>query len=176
MRFSKASTSMRRRSAPNSLFLHADRPLISENGTSSLLHELAHVVTRIRGERFDDWIAEGIAEFYSVELQRRAGGISDSRYARTRQGLREWSQPVRSLRVKQSTGPVTARAVLLFQDLDKEIRARTKDAKNLDDVVRALMGEANPRVSLAELRAATERVIGGRARTLDSPLLARAAP
>src|SRR5205085_6219937 len=68
-------------SAPNSLFLHADRPLVSENGTSALLHELTHVITRIRGDRYDDWIAEGIAEFYSVELQRRAGAISTSRYA-----------------------------------------------------------------------------------------------
>jgi len=162
-------------SAPNSLFLHADRPLISENGTSSLLHELTHVVTRIRGERFDDWIAEGIAEFYSVELQRRAGGISDSRYARTRQGLREWGRSEKTLRVKHSTGPVTARAVLLFQDLDKEIRTRTKDAKSLDDVVRALMSGKDRRISLEELREATQVVIGARSRTLDSPLLVKPA-
>ena len=36
-------------SASNSLFLHADRPLISENGTSTLVHELTHVITRVRG-------------------------------------------------------------------------------------------------------------------------------
>ena len=158
-------------SAPNSLFLHADRPLISENGTSALLHELTHVITRIRGERYDDWIAEGVAEFYSVELQRRAGGISDSRYAITRRDLREWSRTVKTLRVKHSTGPVTARAVLLLQDLDKEIRQRTKDAKSFDDVVRELIKKRT--VSLEELRAATEAVIGARSRTLDSPLLVK---
>lgn len=160
-------------SAPNSLFLHADRPLVSENGTSALLHELTHVITRIHGARNDDWIAEGIAEFYSIEIFRRAGALSDSRYARTRQDLKDWSKAVKSLRVKRSTGPVTARAVLLLQDLDKEIRTRTKEAKSLDDVVRELMKRRT--VSTEDIRAATETVIGGRSRTLDSPLLAKPA-
>ena len=37
------------------------------------MHELTHAVTRIRGARNEDWIAEGLAEFYSIELPRRAG-------------------------------------------------------------------------------------------------------
>ncbi|HET7842719.1 MAG TPA: hypothetical protein VFL14_01115 [Xanthomonadales bacterium] len=162
-------------SAPNSLFLHADRPLVSENGTSSLMHELTHVITRIRGARNDDWIAEGVAEFYAIEIFRRAGALSDSRYSRTRQDLREWSRPVKTLRVRHSKGEVTARAVLLFQDLDREIRTRTKDAKSLDDVVRELMGKHGRKVSLEDLRAAAEKVLGAKSRTLESPLLAKPA-
>src|SRR5690606_26023869 len=66
-------------SAGNSLYMHADRPLVSENGTSSLLHELVHVVGRIYGKERSDWISEGLAEYYAIELLRRAGGLSDDR-------------------------------------------------------------------------------------------------
>jgi hypothetical protein len=37
-------------SGPNSLYVHADRPLLSENGSSPLVHELVHVATRLEGE------------------------------------------------------------------------------------------------------------------------------
>jgi hypothetical protein len=80
----------RRPVGSNSLFLHADRPLVSENGTSSLVHELTHMVTRISGvvtaDTNDDWIAEGIAEYYSFELLYRARGISKSRRSRIIRG------------------------------------------------------------------------------------------
>ena len=36
-------------SGPRSLYLHSDRPLISENGTSTLVHEMVHVISRVRG-------------------------------------------------------------------------------------------------------------------------------
>lgn len=61
-------------SAANSYFMHADRPLVSENGTSSLVHELVHVFSRIYGRERSDWISEGLAEYYAIELMRRAGG------------------------------------------------------------------------------------------------------
>ena len=50
-------------SAPYSLYLHADRPLISENSTSTLLHEVVHSTLRLRAADGYDWIVEGIAEF-----------------------------------------------------------------------------------------------------------------
>lgn len=156
-------------SSPNSMFLHADRPLVSENGTSALLHELTHIVTRVRGQPKDDWIAEGIAEFYAGELLYRAGGMSDERHDKLRRWLQDWGKDVKSLRLDRSTGPVTARAVVLLQDLDREIRRRTDDRRNLDDVVRKLMRIG--KVSLDDLRAAAQEVIGGNAATLDSPLL-----
>ena len=53
-------------SAAQSLFLHAGRPLVSENGTSALMHELTHLLTRISGKKRDDWIAEGIAEGITI--------------------------------------------------------------------------------------------------------------
>ncbi len=156
-------------SAPNSLFLHIERPLVSENGTSTLVHEMVHVVTRIRGAEKDDWIAEGLAEYYAIELLRRAGGISDHRLERIRAQLTRWSRNVKRLRVERARGAVTARAALLFMDLDREIRDRTDGAKSLDDVTRALIKRRE--VSLTELRAAAEVVAGSKLRTLDSPLL-----
>lgn len=157
-------------SAPNSLFLHVDRPLVSENGTSTLLHELVHVATRIRGQRReDDWIAEGLAEFYAIELLHRAGGMTDARRAIVRASLERWSADVKTLRVRRSTGATTARAALLFEDLDAEIRAASGGKRRLDDVVQGLVRRRD--VSFAELRAAADKAAGRPVKTLDSPLL-----
>jgi hypothetical protein len=160
-------------SASNSLFLHADRPLVSENGTSSLAHELTHMVTRISGvttkQANDDWIAEGIAEFYSFELLYRAHGISKARRSKIIRDLMKWGGDVKHLRKSNSTGPVTARAVVLIDELNTEIRQRSKDEYSIDDVTRQLM--VIRKVSLADLRAATEKLIGPNVDALDSPLL-----
>tara|TARA_B110000503_G_scaffold22699_3_gene35342 strand:- start:42542 stop:43744 length:1203 start_codon:yes stop_codon:yes gene_type:complete len=160
-------------SASNSLFLHTDRPLVSENGTSSLAHELTHMVTRISGvttkQTNDDWIAEGIAEFYSFELLYRAHGISKARRSKIIRDLMKWGSDVKHLRKSNSTGPVTARAVVLIDELNTEIRQRSKDEYSIDDVTRQLM--VIRKVSLADLRAATEKLIGPNVDALDSPLL-----
>ncbi len=156
-------------SSPNSLYMHSDRPMISENATSTLLHEIMHVVTRIRGEKNADWIAEGLAEYYSVELVYRSGGMTDARYRDVRKRLKDWSKDVTNLQVKRSSGPITARAVLLFQQLDKEIRVRTNNRKSLDNVTRKLMQERT--VSLEILRDKAESLVLGKLKTLDSPLL-----
>lgn len=158
-------------SAANSYYMHADRPLVSENGTSSLVHELVHVFGRIYGRERSDWIAEGLAEYYAIELVRRVGGISEERYQKIREQLIDWSKPVNSLRTDHATGPVTARAVLLLQELDREIRQKTKDKGNLslDDVTRGLM--RLDRVSTQDFIDITENVIGGPSKTLDTRLL-----
>ncbi len=156
-------------SGPRSLYMHSGRPLISENGTSTLLHELVHVITRISGRSGHKYISEGIAEFYSIELLHRTGGTTDARYERTRDQLKRWSHDVKSLQVSRSHGPVTAKAVLLFMDLDKEIRAATDNAKSFDDVTRILMKQR--RVDTDDLLAAVEQVLGKPSKTLDTPLL-----
>lgn len=160
-------------SASNSLFLHADRPLVSENGTSPLVHELVHMVTRISGVKedawSDDWIAEGIAEFYSFELMYRAGAMTRERRQQIIARLGRWGNEITDLRLPRASGPVTARAVVLLDELDQEIRARTNNKSTLDDVVRALIPVR--RVSLDDIRTATEAVIGSKSKTLASPLL-----
>ena len=158
-------------SASNSYFMHADRPLVSENGTSSLVHELVHVFSRINDADKSDWISEGLAEYYAIELMRRAGGMSEDRYQIVRKKLIDWSRPVKSLRTENSTGPVTARAVLLFQDLDREIRKATKDAngRSLDDVARGLM--RLDKVTTKDLIDISESVMGKPSDVLDTKLL-----
>jgi hypothetical protein len=156
-------------SGPRSLFLHADRPLISENGTSSLTHELTHVITRIRGAGEDDWIAEGIAEYYSIELPRRCGLLSASRYQKALEWMGDFGKNVDSLLTRRASGRVTARAVLLLHRLDQEIAEKSEGEKSLDDVVRALIPVHT--VSREDLRRLVAELIGGPSQVLASPLL-----
>jgi predicted metalloprotease with PDZ domain len=156
-------------SAPNSLFMHADRPLVSENGTSSLLHELVHVLSRIRDTDNSDWISEGIAEYYAIELLRRAGGMSEERYQQVRKKLILWSRKVNNLRGEHSTGAVTARAVVLLQELDQEIRQRSGGKHSLDDVAQGLM--RMDKVNTEDFIELSEGLIGKPSKVLDSKLL-----
>lgn len=156
-------------SGPNSLFMHADRPLVSENGTSSLVHELVHVFSRITDADRSDWISEGLAEYYAIELVRRAGGMSEDRYHLIREHLTKWSQKVDSLRTEHSTGPVTAKAVLLLQDLDREIRTRSKSRHSLDDVARGLM--RLDKVTTKDFVEISESLMAGGSKVLDTRLL-----
>ena len=156
-------------SGPRSLYIHADRPLISENGSSTLVHELVHMVTRIRGAEGDDWIAEGSAEFYSITLLNRAGLLSDSRAERAFDWMANHGKGVRTLIGGRSWGPQTARAVTLFRALDAEIRQRTDDAKSLADLMRALIPLRE--VSRKDLAQEAETVMGRPSDVLRSPLL-----
>ncbi len=151
-------------SGPNSFFFHGSRRAISENGTSPLFHELAHVVTRISGDTDDDWIAEGLAEYYGIELLYRAGAYDADMRKEVLGNLEEWGGESKRLRARNSTGRTTARAVLVFDALDREIREETDGRESLDAVTRLLMVER--RVSLADLRAAFKDVTGGNSAVL----------
>lgn len=156
-------------SGPRSLFLHADRPLISENGTSTLTHELTHVITRIRGADGDDWIAEGLAEYYSIELMRRADLLDKDRAEDAYAWMKKHGAAVTTLKADRSSGDRTARAVQVFHELDAEIRAKSGGDQGLDDLVRALMPEGE--VSVEQLREAAKTLLGGKSKALASPLL-----
>ncbi len=155
-------------SGPRSLWMHAQRPLISENGSSTLMHETVHVVSGIRGVRGDDWIAEGFAEYYGAELLRRAGLLSDARFAKTITWMQRHGRSIKTLHGDHSAGKRTARAVALLAELDAEIRQRAP-GKNLDDITRALLGRG--RVSVEEVREAARDAIGAPSQVLESPLL-----
>lgn len=120
--------------APTSLYMHRERPLISENGTSSLAHELVHLMLPPAASANADWIVEGLAEFYSVESLRRSGTVSSERSVGTYEQLAAWGRAIRRLDDGQSTGPETARAVTLFKQLDDEL----KPDHSLDDVAALL--------------------------------------
>jgi len=153
-------------SAPQSFYIHADRPLISENATSTLLHEVMHLSFRFRAARDYDWIVEGLAEYYSLEILYRSGTISLDRYRKAHVGLEEWSRDVSRLCRPVSAGPVTARAVTVFAALDREIRKRTVGRASLDEVVRSL-SEEHDSVDLDTLRRIADRIAGRETVALD---------
>jgi len=133
-------------SGPRSLFVHTDRPLVSNNATSTYIHELVHVAMSARSGPQADWIVEGLAEYYSLEVLRRSGTISEERFEKAHAKLAEWGEDVTDLEVDRSHGPITARAVGRLRQIDRDIRSRSNGTRSLDDVVRALAAD-NSRVT-----------------------------
>lgn len=154
-------------SGPGSLYIHADRPLISGNGTSTLVHELFHIGLGRRAAKNDDWIIEGLAEYYSVELLRRSGTTTESRNQKTMRSLAKWGGRAKRLSAKRSSGAITARAVGVFAAIDSEARSLSKNRKNLDDVVQELARKQGP-LNQKELRTAFQRVTGSKSKLLAS--------
>ncbi len=148
-------------SGPTSLYVHSDRPMISGNGTSTFIHELIHVAMRARGGPKADWIVEGLAEYYSLEVLHRSGAISDKRYEKAHRELAEWGKTVKDLEVERSSGPITAKAVGEMRRIDSEIRAKSGGVHSLDDVVRGLAQDSGPitRERFAELVASLSRPV-----------------
>ncbi|UZJ43936.1 hypothetical protein OOT55_14915 [Marinimicrobium sp. C6131] len=156
-------------SGPNALFLHGDRPMVSENGTSTVIHELIHVVTRIDSRNQSDWLVEGLAEFYAVELLYRAGSLTEARRTRVMKGLADWGSDIKTLRKKYSAGATSARAVVLLDELDREIQSATDGERNLDDVARVLIEKRT--VTTEMFVEVVEEVMGKPSKVLDTPLL-----
>lgn len=146
-------------SAPQSLFIHSSRPLISENATSTLLHEVMHLLLRLSADDGYDWIVEGLAEFYSLEILHRSGTISDERYAVARADTAEWASSATDLCKSASTGATTALAVTLLDALNVEIIERTDGKASLDDVARILR-HADKDVDLTMLIDIVEQLTG----------------
>ena len=153
-------------SAPQSLFVHADRPLISENATSTLLHEIMHLGLGFSANDGYDWIVEGLAEYYTLALLARSGTISASRFDAALADQREWAESAEALCKQNSTGATTALAVWKFAQLDKEIREATGASATLDDLVQAIVS-LDRRIDLDTLIASARAIIGRKPDTLD---------
>jgi hypothetical protein len=162
-------------SGPASMFLHSDRPLISENRTSTLLHELVHIAMRLRGDEESDWIVEGLAEYYSIESLRRSGGISERRYHEALERLASWAKRAPTLLAPRANGAVTARAVLTLRQVDGQIRAATSGKASLDDAARRLASEGGE-ISLARLQQTVQEIAGRPVKALERAELARPSP
>jgi predicted metalloprotease with PDZ domain len=156
-------------SAHESIYLNSHLPLVSESGSSALVRELAQMFGRINGTQRSDWIAEGFAEYYAIELVRRAGGMSDERYASLHGKLVRSSQKVTTLRGGRVSPAQVARAVVLLQELDSEIRLKTHNKRSLDDVLRGAMrlGDIDTK-TFVQL---SESVIGGSSKVLSTELI-----
>lgn len=157
-------------SASQSLYVHAERPLLSENGTSTLLHEVMHVALGLRADSGFDWILEGLAEYYTIEVLSRSGGLSASRTSKSLESVAEWAASADVLCEDPSTGAQTAKAVTLFATLDEELRLETDGDASLDDVL-ALLMESGDRVNLEILVDVSTRVLGRKPNALHSEAL-----
>ncbi|MCP2022864.1 UNVERIFIED_ORG: hypothetical protein J2Y76_003779 [Pseudomonas reinekei] len=157
------------RSAHESIYLNSHLPLLSESGTSALVRELAQVFGRINGTKRSDWIGEGFAEYYAIELVRRAGGMSDERYESLHGKLVRTSQKVSTLRSDRVNPVQVARAVVLLQELDREIRLKTHNKRSLDDVLRGAMRLGD--IDTEGFVQLSESVIGGSSKVLNTELI-----
>ncbi len=146
-------------SGPGSLYLHADRPLREQDGTSPPLHELFHVLTGACSGHDGDWVTEGLAELYSLEAQRRAGLLTAAELGAALAGLDRRGRAARHLRVPNAHGAITARAAVTLHALDRELRARSGGAHGLDKLVRAL-SEARLAVTTRGFRELAEALTG----------------
>jgi hypothetical protein len=151
-------------SGPQSLFVHADRPLITPDASSPLVHEVVHTLMRARAGSSDDWIVEGLAEFYSLQELVRSLTLSQRRYEKARALQRKRARRVKSVRGDTASGAVTAKAVVLLAELDKRIRAETSERASLDDVL-ARLAKSHLPVTTARLRRVTEKITGKSFRT-----------
>jgi len=146
-------------SGPNSVFVHASLPLISRDGTSPLLHELMHATLGISPGPGGDWIVEGLAEAYSLELLVRSRTLSKKRYQKVLAQLAERGRGAPTLEVERASGATTARAVTVLHALDREIRDASGGARSLDDVVRILF-QQDGEVTSQRLRRIAEDLSG----------------
>ena len=155
--------------AHESIYVNTRLPLVSESGSSALVRELAQVFGRINDEQRSDWISEGFAEYYAIELVRRAGGMSDERYQALQAKLTRDSQKVTTLRGEQISAAQLSKAVLVLQELDREIRLKTRNKRSLDDVLRGAMHLGT--VDTREFVQLAESVLGESSKVLDTALL-----
>ncbi|MDN4547823.1 hypothetical protein [Pseudomonas sp. C32] len=152
-----------------SIYLNSRLPLVSESGTSALVRELAQVFGRINDKQRSDWISEGLAEYYAIEWVRRAGGMSDERFESLHEKLLKSGEKVTTLRGEQASPAQVARAVVMLQELDREIRLKTRNKRSLDDVLRgAIRLESIDTKAFVQL---SESVIGDASKVLDTGLL-----
>ena len=144
-------------SAPASLFIHADRPMISENATSTLLHEVVHTAMPVDARTGYDWITEGLAEYYSIELLRRGNAITQERAITAFERQADWAKQATTLCARASSGATTAMAVTLFRSLDLELTSQSDGNVSLDSLLPFLTGN---NVDAGTLASATELLIG----------------
>jgi hypothetical protein len=153
-------------SAPSSLYVHASLPLISENGTSTMLHEIVHIGMRASAADNADWIIEGMAEYYGLQLLLRSGTITEKRYHRALTSLKTWGDDAQSLCSETSSGAVTAKSTVLMYDLDQEIRKGSGQKFNLDDVMNLLSNQGK-KIRIADFVNAVKIVLPAGSTILD---------
>lgn len=162
-------------SGPGSVYLHVDRPLIDQDKTSPLLHELVHALMHARSGHGGDWIVEGLAEYYSIALLRRSGTVSASRYETSIDDIVKRGANSGDL-FAESVDPATrGRAVGVLIQIDAEIRTATGGARSLDDVVRRLT-EIDESITTQSFKDVVIEIAGGNHEKTFDQIIPKATP
>ena len=128
-------------SGERSFYMHAGRPLRTPDKTSPWLHEMFHVLQPYKPAPDADWIEEGLAEFYSLELQRRGGLVDDDAYTRALGYFERFGLWNVDLTQQQDNAATNNSAPLVMYALDQRIQHATAGKRRLDDVVTQLAKE-----------------------------------
>jgi hypothetical protein len=147
-------------SGPGSLFIHADLPLLSEDGTSTLVHETIHALLPVPAAKDHDWIDEGLAEYLTLWLLERSGTISPARFLAAIERFRQRGATANGLLTDQARGQITARAVALFHDLDTDLATATGGEAGIAELAAAMARQREP-IDLDGLRVLSEALAGG---------------
>jgi predicted metalloprotease with PDZ domain len=125
-------------SGEDSFFVNGRIPLRSADKTSTYLHELFHVWQPFRPAPDAQWVSEGLAEYYSVVLQRRAGRLSEASFARGITLFARYGHFGGDLTRAHDAPTLNNSAPLVMHHLDREIQKASAGRRSLDDAVRAL--------------------------------------
>jgi predicted metalloprotease with PDZ domain len=128
-------------SGEQSFFVHGDRPLRTPDKTSPYLHELFHVLQPFKVAADADWIEEGLAEYYSLELQRRAGLVDAAAYVRALGYFQRFGLWNVNLTQQRDNAATNNSAPLVMYALDQRIQHATAGKRRLDDVVTQLAAQ-----------------------------------
>ncbi|MCW5893659.1 MAG: hypothetical protein KIT14_24355 [bacterium] len=142
-------------SGERSFFVHAATPFRSRDATSTWLHELFHTWQPFRPKHDGRWIAEGLAEYYTLVLQRRAGMLPAAGFAR---GVRSFVHNGRweiDLSRTRASDALNNSAPAVMYALDREIARATNGRRSLDDAVRQLAETGGALTTATFLRAVT---------------------
>lgn len=144
-------------SGENSVFLHAMRPVRDRDKTSPYLHELFHVLQPFKPAADADWFVEGLAEYYSLEIQRRAGLLEEQTFFKALRSFERYGLWNVDLRTQHDNAATNNSAPLILYALDQRIQRLTAGKARLDDVVHRLTEQKGP-VDSEAFQAAAEAV------------------
>jgi predicted metalloprotease with PDZ domain len=140
-------------SGEDSFFVHGHIPIRSADKTSSYLHELFHVWQPFRPGRDGRWISEGLAEYYSLALQHRAGRLSERSFGRGVALFARYGRWGLDLSRTREPAALNNSAPFLMYGLARAIRDASGGRRSLDDAVRALAEEGSTVTTASFLRA-----------------------
>jgi hypothetical protein len=143
-------------SGESSIFLHGARPIRTPDRTSPPLHELFHVLAPFRPGPDGHWVTEGLAEYYSLDLQRRVGMLDDADYRKGLALFERYGHWKVNLAAAKDLAATNNSAPLVLAAIDHRLRSRSDGRRGLDDAVRSIATEGG-RISTARfLRAVNE--------------------